>query len=450
MSASLAPELRTEFTTLARLSFPIALAQLGTVAMGLVDTAMLGRISTHELAGAAIGRSLLFAMTAIPIGISGALEPLASQAVGASEPGRAFSALVAGVRAIALTTPIALAFAFAVTFALPYFGIESALVPVIRANMLGGALGVPAFALFLAAKSFLQAHGRTRPALVAMVVANVVNVVACVLLVLGDEGLAAVHLPRLGLRSLGALGAGLATSVAYAVLAAVMLAAALRLRGPVPGEPVRVREVLRLSLPMGLQLLAEIGVFSLAALFAGRLGADVVSAHQVAMGLASFTFMGGLGVASGTAVRVGQAVGAGSSPRRAGVAGILMGTMVMCSGAFVFTVAPEPLVRLFTNDEGVVAVGTSLLRIAAFFQLFDGMQVVAAGALRGAGDVRFPFVATIAAHWLLGLPLSLGLGFGLGFGARGLWWGLTAGLVSIALILTARFLRITQTRIERL
>jgi MATE family multidrug resistance protein len=160
--------------------------------------------------------------------------------------------------------------------------------------------------------------------------------------------------------------------------------------------------------------------------------------------------MGALGVSGATAVRVGHAVGAGTSPRRAGVLGISLGAAVMIAGAFVFAVFPGLLVSAFTSDARVIAIGTDLVRIAALFQLFDGVQAVATGALRGAGDVRFPFVANVVAHWFVGFPVALLLGFLLHLGAPGLWWGLTSGLVVISVALATRFWRISGRAIARL
>ncbi len=154
--------------------------------------------------------------------------------------------------------------------------------------------------------------------------------------------------------------------------------------------------------------------------------------------------MGALGVSGATAVRVGRAVGEGASPRPSGLLGIGMGAAVMCVGAVAFATIPRQLVGLFTHDEAVIALGAKLLRIAALFQLFDGVQGVAAGALRGANDVRFTFLAGVCCYWLIGLPVCLGLAFGLGWGAVGIWWGLTAGLVSIALLLAGRFVWLTR------
>ena len=454
----------TELRALVRLSLPISGAQLGLVAMGLVDTAIIGHVSVADLAAVAIGRSIMFGICSVGMGLGAAIDPLAAQAIGAGKPERAFQALRAGLLASALVTIPTIVLAFVATLGLVPLGVDPAIVPRVHAFLLGNAPSVLGFLAFLVGKSFLQAHGATRPALVASLVANIVNAVVCSVLVRGDDALRAVGLPGIGLPSLGALGAGIASSIGSLILAAIVLQAARTFRPVVvtptvelppdaavrgEGDPVSLMKVLRLGLPVGLQFLAEIGVFSLVALLAGRLGTSVLSAHQIAIGLASFTFMGALGVGGATAVRVGHAVGAGRSPRRSGLVGLGLGAAVMSVGALTFAVIPRPLIAVFTADPEVIEVGAGLLKIAALFALFDGIQAVASGALRGAGDVRFPFLANVGAHWLIGLPIALGLGFGLGWGAPGLWWGLTAGLVSVALLLSARFVHLVRRGITR-
>ena len=463
MSAPWVNSAWTELRALARLSLPIALAQLGLVFMGLVDTAIIGHVSVEDLAATAIGRSIVFGVTSVGMGIGFALDPLASQAVGAGKPERAYQALRAGIQAAALVTLPTILIAFAVTLLLAPLGVDPAILPRVHAFMIGHTPGIFGYLAYLAGKSFLQAHGATRPALVASLVANVVNAVVCSLLVRGDDALVALGLPAIGLPRLGALGAGLASSLGSLLLAVIVLQAARSFRPRVapPAElppsataaaepaPVTLTTVLRLGLPVGLQLLAESGVFSLVALLAGRLGTTVLSAHQIAVGLASFTFMGALGVGGATAVRVGHAIGAGRSPRQSGLVGLGLGAVVMSVGAAVFAVIPRPLIAIFTKDAEVIEVGANLLRIASLFALFDGIQAVASGALRGAGDVRFPFLANVAAHWLVGLPVALLLGFGLGMGAQGLWWGLTAGLVTISVLLAVRFVQLSGRAITR-
>ncbi len=428
-----------ELRVLFRLALPIALAHLGLIAMSLVDTAVIGRISVDDLAGAGMGRAIGFAAVIVALGVTAGLEPLAAQAVGAGETARAWHAYVANLRAVLLLWAPAMGMAFAVTCVLPVWGVSPAVVLRVRLYLAGQAPGFAAILAYSSAKTFLQAHGRTAPALVGSLVANVVNVFASNLLVRGDGALVAVGLAPRGLPALGALGGGLAFSLASFVLLAFVARPAARYRDDAPGGGVSLAKVYRVGLPIGFQMLAEMGVFSLVALMSGVLGPEVASAHQVAIGLASFTFMGALGVAGATAVRVGHAIGAGTSPRRAGAVGIGLGAASMLVGAAVFAAAPHLLVSLFTTDPRVRAIGVDLVRIAALFQLFDGVQCVSAGALRGAGDVRFPFVANVIAHWAIGFPIALALGFGLHGGAPGLWWGLTAGLVVVSVALAARF-----------
>jgi MATE family multidrug resistance protein len=452
-----------ELRAVAFLALPISLAQLSLVLMGLVDTAIIGHVSVSDLAAVAIARSIMFAVTSVGMGVCFALDPLASQAVGAGKPERAVQALRVGLHAVALITIPSILVAFAATLALAPLGVDPALLPRVQAYVLGNAPGLLGFLAFLCGKSFLQAHGATRPALVASLVANIVNAVVCSVLVRGDDALIAVGIPPIGLPHLGALGAGIASSIGSLLLAGLVLRAAQSLHttatsparppeatGAAEADRISLRLVFRLGVPVGFQLLAEVGVFSVVALLAGRLGTTVLSAHQIAVGLAGFTFMGAVGVGGATAVRVGHAIGEGRSPRQAGLGGLGLGLGVMSIGAVSFLLLPRQLLTLFTTDREVIEVGAELLRIAAFFALFDGVQAVAAGALRGAGDVRVPFLANVAAHWLVGLPVALVLGFGLNLGAKGLWWGLTAGLITVSVLLTLRFLHLTRQAITRL
>ncbi|MGZ3478121.1 MAG: MATE family efflux transporter, partial [Polyangiales bacterium] len=206
-------------------------------------------------------------------------------------------------------------------------------------------------------------------------------------------------------------------------------------------------QLFRIGVPIGLQLAAEVGIFSLVALLMGRLGGRAIAAHQIAIGLASVSFMGALGIAQATSVRVGTHIGAGDQPgaTRAGWIGIALGVSVMGLWAIVFATVPRLLARAFTPKEAVIEAAAALIQIAAFFQLADGAQVVSAGALRGAADTRFPLVANVLVHWGVGLPLAWICGFTLGWGARGLWVGLTAGLFLIAISLVGRF-RVVSTR----
>jgi multidrug resistance protein, MATE family len=443
------PTTAEELRALLVLSWPIMIAQLLSMSMGLVETAIVGHVSTTELAGVAIGRSVAFAASMIAFGVSAGLEPLASQAVGAGELDRAWAGLVTTLKAVLAMWPLLMTATLALSLLFERMGIDHAIAVRARDYEIGQAPGLALIVVYFSSRTFLQAHGKTLPAVVAGILANIVNVIVCNLLVRGDEALRLVGLHGIGLPRLGAFGAGIAFSVSCIVLVAVVLRAAWALRPAVRSARVPLGLTLRLGLPIGLQLLAEVGVFTVGALLVGRFGAAATSAHQVAIGLASFTYMGALGVSGATAVRVGYAVGEVRSPRRAGFIGIGLGAAFMSLGAMTFATIPGPLVRLFTADADTVKLGTTLLLIAAVFQLFDGVQAVAAGALRGAGDVRYSFAANVGAHWAVGFPLACLFGFVLGFGVRGIWWGLTSGLVCVSLLLGARFVTVSGRVITR-
>jgi MATE family multidrug resistance protein len=202
-----------------------------------------------------------------------------------------------------------------------------------------------------------------------------------------------------------------------------------------------MRKALGLGTPFGLQLMAEFGVFSLVNVLMGNLDARSLAAHQVAITLASATFMVPVGIGAATSVRVGQAIGRQDAPgtRLAGMTGIGVGMGFMLCSAAAFLLLPRLLASVITSEVDVIEAVVPLLFVAAIFQLSDGVQAVASGALRGAGDTRFPLWANLGGHYLVGLPLGVLLGFGMGFGAAGLWWGLSAGLTCVAVALALRF-----------
>ncbi len=446
-----------EVVETARLALPIGASQIGLMTMGLVDAAIVGRQSSTGLAAVSLGGSLMFACVCPAMGISMAVEPIASQARGAGELDRARDALRAGVVASLLMTPPCMLAAWLSTLLLDVVGVPDEVARETREFMFWRLPGVAGWLLFMVAKSALEAEGRVAPLLVASWLTNVVNLVACALLVLGDGALTRVGLPAVGLPALGVRGAGLATTLSNMMLAWLALRAALddggaRSLASLRGRAEEVKLQLRVGLPIGMQVLTEVGVFTLTGLLAGRFGPTITAAHQIALGLASFTFMGVLGIGGATAVRVGRRVGEGShaGARRAGLVGVGLGAAYMLTcAALVVALAPW-VAGLFTREPDVAAVAVPLLMIAAAFQVFDGVQGVAGGALRGAGDTRFASWANVACHWSVGLPIALFCAFALGRGVFGLWWGLGVGLVVVAATLLTRFVRLTARPIARL
>ena len=186
---------------------------------------------------------------------------------------------------------------------------------------------------------------------------------------------------------------------------------------------------------------AEVGIFALVALLAGRLGTVDLAAHQLVITLASFTFTVALGVATAGSVRVGLAVGARDqhAARLAGHAAFIGAALVMSVGALLFIAIPSLLARMLTNQPNVVAAAIPLFFVAGLFQLSDGLQAAGIGALRGAADTRFAFLSNIVGYWIVGLPVALLFGFTMKMGVVGLWWGFVAGLTVVAILVFLRF-----------
>lgn len=444
-------DLRAEARSILRLAAPLALAQGGLMLMGVVDTVIIGRTNPTEMAGVALGNATVSLFLVFAIGLAMGVEPLAGQAFGAGElvaarrwmNQAAWTVLLVSVPLMALTALAPLAFA--------PMGIAPELAE--RAGVYTGArvLGLPFMGLTVVLRSYLSNVGRTRPAVVAVVVANVANLGLDLVLVFG----------WLGLPALGAAGVGLATTVCSILMAAVYVAALALEPVLVEGRAshllerpalARMRRVFRVGWPIGAQTTVEVGVFAAVSALIARFGEVPAAAHQIALTMASFTFMVVVGVANATTARVGFHVGAGSGPaaRLAGFLGIGLAAGFMGLSGLVFIAAPELIALGFTQEPVVAARAVVFLRIAGVFAIADGVQVVSSGALRGLGDTQWAFYANLVAHWLVGLPVALLLGHLAGLGPVGYWWGLTAGLVVVALGLVLRFARASKRPIERL
>ena len=419
------------------LALPVVVVQLGMMLMGVVTTVMVGHVSATDLAAAALGNLCFVWLALLGWGTLMGLDPIVAQAHGADDR----EAVARGVQ-----RGVVLAAGAGVVTALLFLPVRPALVllrqpadvvPLAARYLEVSIPGIFPFFLFLVLRQSLQAMGRMRAIVLTILGANALNAALGWALVFG----------HLGSPALGVVGAGLAATVSRFAMGLGLLALAWRdlrpLLRPVRREaldPAALARVLRLGVPIGLQMQLEYGIFALVALLMGRLGTVPMAAHQIALTVASVTFMVPQGVGGAAAVLVGQAVGAGDGPRarRAAAASLGAGAGFMLLAGLALVALPGPLARLFSAEAPVLAVATLLLPIAGVFQVFDGLQVVSIGVLRGVGDTRAPVVLNVLGFWLLGLPASLWFGFGLGGGAAGLWWGLVVGLVAVALSLLAR------------
>jgi MATE family multidrug resistance protein len=441
--------LAREWRPTLRLAGPAVLAELGWMAMGTVDTLMVGRLSPDAIGAVGLG-SVLFMVPAIfAIGVLLGLDTLVSQAFGAGRLDECHRWLVQGAHSsVLLAVPLTAVVLGAMVPALPLAGVNPAVLDLAVPYLRAVAWSLLPLLLYATFRRYLQAMGRVVSVAAALVSANLVNAFANWVLIFG----------HLGAPAMGVRGAAWATVISRVYMALFLLGAIWlgerRSAGPAATlarrpDPASLRRLLSLGLPAALQLTLELGVFAAATALAGRLESASLAAHQIALTAASITFMVPLGVASAGAVRVGQAVGRGDpqGAARAGWAALALGAGFMTLAGLVFLAAPRPIVTAFTRDAAVVATGIVLLRVAAAFQLFDGLQVVTTGVMRGLGDTRTPMLWNLAGHWALSLPVGYALCFHTRLGVVGLWIGLSAGLIVVGaglLALWARSVRRTE------
>jgi MATE family multidrug resistance protein len=426
--------LRDEARRLARLAVPVALAQLAIMGMGFVDLLMVGRVSVDALAAVAIANPWQFGTLLFANGLLMGLDPIVSQAHGARDGKRAALALQQGVVLGLLMSPLVI-FAWTQTEeALILLGQDARLAHDAERFLLVQIPSVPFFLTYAALRQYLQGREIVRPVLWVVLLGNVVNAFANWVLVFG----------HLGAPPLGLVGSGIATSLTRIAMfgAGIALVVGARLhegawlpwsRRAFDGPGLRA--LLAIGFPIALQMLLEMWAFSGSTLIAGRLGAESVAAHSLVMNLASITFMVPLGIAQGTAVRVGNLIGAGAlaQSQRAAWLGIAMGGGFMTLSALGFVLARDLLPRLYTPEAAVIAAAATILPIAGAFQIFDGTQSVASGVMRAMGRPGPAALFNLFGYWALALPLGGWLALGTSAGLAGLWWGLCAGLVAVAI-----------------
>ena len=440
--------LRPELRATVRLAAPVAFVQLGMMLMGVVDTIMLGHVSASALAAGALGHIVSFALLIFGFGILSALDPLISQAHGAGDLRAVGEHLERGaVLACVLTLPIGVGL-WDIRWLLSLLEQPAAVIDDAGAYARAVIWGVLAYFLLVVLRQTLQGMSIVRPAVMAILLGNLANVIGNYALIFG----------RWGAPALGVVGSAWSTSICrWAMLAYVLVAARRQLAPYFKGWSMAALDLrghlhhLRIGVPIGLHNFFELLVFYTVALIIGRMGVVPLAGHQIAINLASLSFMVPMGVAGAAATRVGNAIGRADMPaaRRSAAASLILGVGAMVCFAILFGVFPGALARIYIDDPAVVALAASLIQIAAVFQIFDGIQVVSAGILRGAGDTARPAVLAFLAFWGLGLPIGWYLAFSLDWGPHGLWWGLTLGLAVVTILFLARIASRFRTQISR-
>jgi len=422
-------DLRHEFRPMFRLALPVVIAEMGWMTMGMVDTLMVGRISPEAIGAVGLGSSIFMGVCIFAMGLMLGLDTLVSQAFGARNVDECHRWLVHGVAlAIGLSIPVTGGLLW-IASGLDTWGIDPRVHVLAAPYVEVVAWSVLPLLLYSAFRRYLQGMHVVRPVTIALLAANLVNVIVNWILIYG----------KLGAPALGVSGAAWATVLSRVAMAAFLFAtilyrerdASASVFGSLKLEAAWFGRLLRLGIPAASQVTLEVGAFAAATALAGRLAPAALAAHQIAINYAALTFMVPLGISSAGAVRVGHAVGRGDAQgaARAGWTALLFGVVFMSSAAALFLLIPRLLLQAFTADQRVLDVGVALLFIAAVFQLFDGVQGVATGALRGLGDTRTPMLWNLAGHWFIGLPLGYTLCFVFETGVIGLWWGLSIGLM---------------------
>ncbi|AKD58307.1 multidrug transporter MATE [Spirosoma radiotolerans] len=436
---------RAEFADTLRLSIPIIIAQLGVVLMGVTDNLFVGRLlGALPLGAAGLANSLSFLMSSIGVGGLTVVAALVSKANNQSGGPAAVNRLFrAGLRVALLLSVLVGGLSVLLAYNFSLFGQTPEVTRLARNFMLILSVSLFPLLVFVAARQLCDGLRYPRVAMAITLSALGVNALFNYVFIKGVG-----PFPALGL-----MGSATATLLSRVFMAGAMLVYVYQapnfrayLKKEFNSLPITAEAwtILRLGIPGGLTFFFEVATFSLAVVIVGWLGEAQLAAHQIAINMASVTYMMATGISSAAAIRVSAAVGQASRDGiwRAGIAAFLLSVSFMSITALVFLTASDWLVTLYIRDNPqVMAIAASLVIMAGFFQLSDGVQVVALGGLRGLSDVNVPTLITLFSYWIVALPLSYVLAFPFGMDAVGVWIGLLAGLSIAAVLLTWRFFR---------
>jgi MATE family multidrug resistance protein len=440
---------RYEVRDVARLSAPIVTVQVGLMLMGVVDAAIVGRYSAQGLAAVALGSMYFNSVVTLGHGTLMALDPLVAQAVGARDTVAIERSVQRGlVLCFVVSLPLSLAL-IPGDWILGLLRQPADVVPIAAQYARISIAGVVPYLAFIALRQTVQAFALVRPVVIAVVIANVANVILDWMLVFG----------RFGFEPMGAAGSAWASTACRWLMAILLLWGCRQALAPFLHRWSRADmaiaplwRMVRIGFPIGMQLWIEFMAFSVALIMVGVLGTVPLAGHQIALMLAALTYMVPLGISAAAAVLVGHAVGRGDAEaaRREAGAALACGVGFMSVSAVTLIAFAPVLARVFTADPQIIAATAVLLPIAGVFQVFDGIQGVSAGILRGAGDTRVPMWSNLAGYAFIGLPLGAWLCFSRSLGAVGIWWGLVAGLVAVAALLGWRVHAIVGGELKRL
>lgn len=422
------------------LAYPVVLSQLGHIMVGVVDTAMVGQIGTIEQAAVALSNSLYTLLLVFGLGVSYGITPLVAAADSTQNENEKSVLLNHSIVINTFLGVILFLLLFLLSPVLHLFNQKEEVIqqaiPFLNVMM----LGMIPLCFYSGLKQFLEGLSDTRTAMVISIFSNLLNVLLNYLMIFGHWGFSEMGL-------MGSCWASFISRVVMAVLMFIYVRNNSRYKDYWKGFSVKnisrqlSLKILNIGVPSGLQWVFEVGAFSFAVIMIGWIGHKEQAAHQVALSIAAVTYMMASGISAAASVRVGNQMGLKSSGgiRIAGFSAFVMVALFMSCMALLFILFKEQLPLLFNKDAEVIGMASSLLVIAAFFQISDGTQVVALGALRGVKDVKIPTAITLVAYWMIGLPLSYVFAFRFQLGVEGVWYGLLLGLSVAAVLLFLRF-----------
>lgn len=436
--------LKEHFRTNITLAYPVMLSQMGHILVAVADSMMVGRLGTVPLASVSFANSIFSIVMLFGIGVSYGITPLVAAADGANDKRSAAKLLKHGVLLNTLLGVVLVAAGLMLAQTLKYLDQDP--------EVLIGAL--PYFytlvfslfplMVFQAFRQFAEGLSMTRQAMFISVSGNLLNVFFNYGLIYGN----------LGMPALGLVGAGWASLIARAIMAMAMVVFVLSygklhrylaLWSKIKIQASILRNILSIGIPSGMQYIFEIGAFSMAAVMVGWIGAEALAAHQIALNLSAITYMIATGISAAGAIRTGNQLGRKDYPtlRRAGMTCFAMAAVMMAFFGAGFIVGNTYLPTWYIQNPDVIQMAGSLLIVAAFFQISDGVQAVGLGVLRGIADVKVPTLVTLFAYWLMAIPLAYLFGIYLDWGAVGIWVALLVGLTLAAVLHLVRFHRLT-------
>ncbi|ASI90332.1 Multidrug resistance protein NorM [Vibrio mediterranei] len=439
-----------ESGALMHLSIPIILTQLATQAMGFVDTTMAGQVSAADLAAIALGASLWIPVLLLLRGVIMALTPVVAYHRGARDFESISVEFFQMVWLALISSALLVAYLVSAKPILEWIGVASEIIPIASDYAFALAFGVPGIALFYTLNGFCEGMNNTKAPMIISVIGLLVNIPVNYILIYG----------KFGFPELGAVGCGWATSLVYWLMSGLLYSyikghhhykTIIRFTDIKPRAKEMIH-LLRLGLPIGMNIAVCGSIFAVIALLIGRIGAENVAAAQIALNISSMTYVIPMSISFGITIRVGHALGAkdeiGAIERSK--IGILVAGLMSLISVTIFLLFPDWIIRLYTTDPAVSATAATLLVFTAMYQFSDALQTSSNGALRGYKDTKVPMLLAIASYWGLALPLGIVLGLTdhivPAMGEKGFWIGILTGLTVAAILMLLRLRHVIKKR----